>query len=330
VRQRPEQSVLEQEYVMRVPRPYTKLWVRANTLRQARYLEIIRKNDGVLGDKYFEDVDKRRSSAAGLRLIACAVQIPIFAFFVLSLIPIDANSSVLGVSPTSSKHLREILLVVSAVLALGTSFIGYHHDVLTEILAAHVEGRSKGDKDVQEMLKISYGIALFPLPPRTQGYLQLGRGFHLFVNIFAVLTAMTSFSPWRIIHPLQGVRGYLFRAKLFNDRVSLGDRVCRDVRRRRIAHLRLNHRPDHRQKFRGWTNERNGPSISKCGGDISESHDGYGQSQDQSFLGSGIRLTSLVARGCHPCLRYDLLPMSPGWTDGSWRRERNWDRTFSA
>jgi hypothetical protein len=191
VRQRPEQSVLEQEYVMRVPRPYTKLWVRANTLRQARYLEIIRKNDGVLGDKYFEDVDKRRSSAAGLRLIACAVQIPIFAFFVLSLIPIDANSSVLGVSPTSSKHLREILLVVSAVLALGTSFIGYHHDVLTEILAAHVEGRSKGDKDVQEMLKISYGIALFPLPPRTQGYLQLGRGFHLFVNIFAVLTAIT-------------------------------------------------------------------------------------------------------------------------------------------
>src|ERR1044072_7966014 len=24
--------------------------------------------------------------------------------------------------------------------------------------------------------------------------------------------------------------------------------------------------------------------------------------------------TTRSARGCHPCLRYDLLPMSPGWT----------------
>jgi hypothetical protein len=25
-------------------------------------------------------------------------------------------------------------------------------------------------------------------------------------------------------------------------------------------------------------------------------------------------LDNRSARGCHPCLRYDLLPMSPGWT----------------
>jgi hypothetical protein len=191
VRQRPEQSAPEQEYVMQVPRLYTKLWVSASTLRQAKYLEIIRKNDGVLGDKYFEDVDKRRSSAAGLRLMACAFQIPIFAFFALSLIPIEADFSVLGISPTSNKNLREILIVVSAVLGLGIIFIGYYHDALTEILAAHAERRSKGNKDVQEMLKISYGINIFPLPPRTQGYLELGWGRLLFVGIFAVLTAMT-------------------------------------------------------------------------------------------------------------------------------------------
>ncbi len=175
---------------MRVPRLYTKLWVRASTLRQARYLETIRKNDGVLGDKYFEEVDKRRSSAASLRLIASIVQIPIFALLVLSLIPVDASSSVLWTSPASNKNLREILIVVSAVLALVTSFIGYHHDVLAEILAAHVERQSKDDKDVQEMLKISYGIALFPLPT-TQGHLELGRGFRLFVHIFAALSAIT-------------------------------------------------------------------------------------------------------------------------------------------
>jgi Integrase core domain len=30
--------------------------------------------------------------------------------------------------------------------------------------------------------------------------------------------------------------------------------------------------------------------------------------------------TTPSARGCHPCLRHVLLPMSPGWTDCAWRR----------
>jgi hypothetical protein len=29
--------------------------------------------------------------------------------------------------------------------------------------------------------------------------------------------------------------------------------------------------------------------------------------------------TTRSARGCHPCLRYDLLPMCPGWTESAWR-----------
>jgi hypothetical protein len=40
--------------------------------------------------------------------------------------------------------------------------------------------------------------------------------------------------------------------------------------------------------------------------------------------------TTRSARGCHPCLRYVVLPMCPGRTRPRWRRERNWDRTFSA
>ena len=33
------------------------------------------------------------------------------------------------------------------------------------------------------------------------------------------------------------------------------------------------------------------------------------------------RSTTRSARGCHPCLRYDLLPISPVWTAWGWRRE---------
>ena len=38
--------------------------------------------------------------------------------------------------------------------------------------------------------------------------------------------------------------------------------------------------------------------------------------------------TTRSARGCHLCLRYDLLPMCPGRTKSK-RRESNWARTFS-
>ena len=30
--------------------------------------------------------------------------------------------------------------------------------------------------------------------------------------------------------------------------------------------------------------------------------------------GASIEQETAAAQGCHPCLRYDLLPMSPGWT----------------
>jgi hypothetical protein len=30
--------------------------------------------------------------------------------------------------------------------------------------------------------------------------------------------------------------------------------------------------------------------------------------------GASIEQETAAARGCHPCLRYDLFPMSPGWT----------------
>ena len=39
--------------------------------------------------------------------------------------------------------------------------------------------------------------------------------------------------------------------------------------------------------------------------------------------------TTHSGQGCHPCLRYVPLPMSPGRTRCSWRRERNPAPTFS-
>jgi hypothetical protein len=174
---------------MRIPRKRTRLWVRASTLRQTRYLEIVQANEGALREEYFRDIEKRRSAAASQRLIAFAIQIPIFAFLALSLIPGGSNLPA-DASRLSTHNLREILIVVSAVLGLGMTYVGYYHDVLTDIVAAHVESLSKGTKEVQEILKISYGLDVFPLPPGATEYRQLGWGYRLFAGSFAVFTAM--------------------------------------------------------------------------------------------------------------------------------------------
>lgn len=175
---------------MRVPRPYSKLWVRGSTLRGARYSEIIDANHGIFDEGYFKDVDKQRASAASLRLILVAIQIPIFAVFALALIPVGSDSHALGIV-RASRDLREILIVVSAVLGVAINFIGYHHDVLAEIMAVRLARRSKDDKDVQELLNISYGMALFPFPPTTQGDLELGGGYRFLVRALSVFTWLT-------------------------------------------------------------------------------------------------------------------------------------------
>jgi hypothetical protein len=164
---------------------FTRLWVKASKLRRAKFLEVIRKNENILDEKYFEAVTKRRSSVFGALLKAYTIQIPILTFLVLSLIPIQANVSIFGLSPTSNKNLREILIVVSAMIGLGIGFVNYYHDALSEILAAYAERRSKGDKDVEELLKVGYGLDIFPLPPPKHGDIQLGWGYLLFLFFFA-------------------------------------------------------------------------------------------------------------------------------------------------
>src|SRR6266511_2292892 len=40
--------------------------------------------------------------------------------------------------------------------------------------------------------------------------------------------------------------------------------------------------------------------------------------------------TRLARRGCHPCLRYDLLPMCPGWTEIALERVKGIEPSYSA
>lgn len=172
---------------MRTPRLYTRQWIKANALRRANYIEQIRAHEAILDDKFFEAVLKRRSSVLSAVLKAYAIQVPIFALLVLSLIPIEASFSILGISPTSNKNLREILIALSALLGVAVGFLNSYHDALSEIIAAFIEKRSKGNKRLEGVLKAGYGLDAMPLPPTSMGHLELGWGYAVFLVLFGFL-----------------------------------------------------------------------------------------------------------------------------------------------
>lgn len=161
-----------------------RVWVRASSLRREGYLQAIQKHADIFEQGYFDTIDKRRSSVVNLRLILFAVHILVFAMLALSLKPNAADSF-----PTLTS-LREILVVISAVLALSIGFLGYHHDVLAEVLTALVKHRSGDDEEIDAMLSLSSGLDAFPLPLATQHYLKPGAGYLLFIRAMGTLAGL--------------------------------------------------------------------------------------------------------------------------------------------
>lgn len=156
-----------------------KVWIKGSTLRRARYVQVVEAKRSELGPLFLELVDRRRATIAGLRFLLIAIQICFFAAFALVLIPIGADGK--G-SWAATRDLREILIVISAIVGVAIGFVSYHHDVLTEIVSAEVAVGSNGDEVLKELLDITYGLTIFPLSPPFQGDLELGSGYRTLVR----------------------------------------------------------------------------------------------------------------------------------------------------
>lgn len=132
-------------------------------------------------DKFFAFVRKQHAALGKLLSKLIIVQIPIFTFLVLGLIPIHVQFSILGVSPDANKNLREVLVVISAILGLITAAINLNRNVLDDLTKAHLRRQSKGKKDVAELLEIAYGFNVVGLPNPGFRRLLFGGSYTLFL-----------------------------------------------------------------------------------------------------------------------------------------------------
>lgn len=159
-------------------------------MRKERFKEVLRKHADVFDKDYLESILKRRSAARSITFKLFAAQIPIFAFLMLSLIPVEASVTVFGVSPKASKNLREVLIVASAFVGCGSAMLNHYLGILDEIVASFVDRRSKGDKDVSEFLGLGLGTNFWFLPGVAYGHASVGWGFLAFIGLIGLLGIM--------------------------------------------------------------------------------------------------------------------------------------------
>ncbi len=175
---------------MRKPLMHTRTWWRFSTMRVERFKEALRQSSDVLDKDFIEAVQKRRATTWSLTLKLWALQLPIFMFLVLALIPVHASVSIFGVSPEGSKNLREVFVVASALLGVGSTCLNHYQDLLREIISGYVDRRSKGNKEVAEYLGMGSGTIFWLMPNAKYDDAQLGWGFLGLVGMIGAIGAL--------------------------------------------------------------------------------------------------------------------------------------------
>jgi hypothetical protein len=111
--------------------------------------------------KFLEGLEKRRELLEGRNFKAIALQAPLFLLLAFALVNLDVRVSVAGFSVEGVRGLREILLIISSLLALRTSNLDRELGDVNEIMKSAVQKLSGGKDDVRNFLAVRYGIEEF-------------------------------------------------------------------------------------------------------------------------------------------------------------------------
>jgi hypothetical protein len=136
-------------------------WLSAGRIRRDRFLRLLsnEQTKALFDDVFIRGVEDRKNALDARQLKIVGLQFPIFMFLLFTLIPINVPISILGISPSGSQGLREIVLLVWASLATYASLVSIEQNSLRDILLAFVSHRASGSSDAQEVLKLRYGLS---------------------------------------------------------------------------------------------------------------------------------------------------------------------------
>ena len=146
---------------MRRAKLTTRRWRRPSSLRRARFAELLAltKYNAIFDKDFFLGLERRIELLESRQLKAMGIQIPLFLFLAFSLLHIDVNFRILGISADVSKSLREILLLVTTTISVGYSRLEYDLLYLKEMLTATITKQAGDNEHLRNFLEIRYGLS---------------------------------------------------------------------------------------------------------------------------------------------------------------------------
>lgn len=168
------------------------VFLTAENVRTENFLSLLRSPRGqtVFNDKFFESVEKYRNELNQSQQKLFLFQLPIFIFLVLILTGTEISLNVLGI--TVGKNLREVMVVISAALGLGTAWLNNEKTTTQSILKAQNIHAAHDNKEVLEYLNAGKGLSPMIISSPTNAYVSPS-GFQVVAMGVFIVASLTMF-----------------------------------------------------------------------------------------------------------------------------------------
>jgi len=145
---------------MRKPTWSTTRWRLPRSVREENYSKVFAKQEfkETFDTKFADGLEKRHDVLEGRKFKIVAIQIPIFILLLLSVLDLDFPITILGVTPHSSKNIRELLISVYATIGLYMTNLDIETNELKEVLRAYIQQRFRTDPTAELILRKRYGL----------------------------------------------------------------------------------------------------------------------------------------------------------------------------
>jgi hypothetical protein len=166
----------------------TTRWILPSKIRAERYAQLhgSSKYNVIFDQKFLEGLERRRDLLESRNYKLMALQAPLFLLLAFGLLDLDVKVSIAGFSIEGVRGLRELLLTISSVLGVASSALSRQIGDVTEILKAATMKMSGGQREVNNLLNVRYGLEELASPHVFDQSLSTGRGYILALSAAAV------------------------------------------------------------------------------------------------------------------------------------------------
>jgi hypothetical protein len=143
---------------------YRTQWLRAKDLHREQFKALLSRPStaALFDDKFFSALEARRVSLANLHYKLLLIQIPVFLFLVLTIVPTAPHIAVFGI--TGIENFREVLLFIASTIGLVSIFIFNNMGFIDDILEFYAEWQARDEPRAKTYLAARYQFVWFLHP----------------------------------------------------------------------------------------------------------------------------------------------------------------------